>query len=67
MTLDRSAEAEFKSLLQLDVRTQLRGSRGLVMEILPLPIRQQDRHDEDDGGSDARDGDGIVVALTIVS
>ncbi|CAO1638414.1 unnamed protein product [Sympodiomycopsis kandeliae] len=64
MTLDRSAETEFRNLLQLNVKTQLRGWKGLVGEVLNLPIGSSnpDGHTNPDG-----EGEGVVVAWSIVS
>ena len=74
MTLDRSAEPEFKSLLQIDVRTQLRGWKGVVAEILGLPVKSaataaSDDEDGDEEGSagHGRDEEGVIVSWCIVS
>lgn len=76
MTLDRSAEPEFKSLLQIDVRTQLRGWKGVVAEVLSLPVKSAASGDEvekeDDDDSDQETGkgpdeEGVIVSWCIVS
>lgn len=61
MHLDRSAEAEFRSLLRLDVRTELQGYPGAVAEVLLLPSQSVPQTDRKSAAEE-----GIVVAWTIV-
>lgn len=61
MDLDRSADPlEFKGLLVLDVRTQLRGWKGLIGEILPMRKGVSDQ--KEDNGKE----EGTITTWTIV-
>lgn len=62
MHLDRSAEDEFRSLLRLDVRTELRGFPGAVAEVLPLPGNSGRPTKE----GETRSSDSVIVGWTIV-
>ncbi|CAO1616597.1 unnamed protein product [Parajaminaea phylloscopi] len=66
MHLDRSAEDEFRSMLRLDVRTELRGYPGVVAEVFVPGADQGANQGQDKTGLKRTSSEGTVVAWTIV-